>query len=135
MEWIGRYYHIDDETVLRGFLGRMLFSGEDVFKKVSVLSGGEKARCMLSKCMLEASNMLILDEPTAHLDLESITSLNNGLIKYDSELLFASHDHQFVSTIANRIIEILPTGVIDRRLPYDEYLENKEVKKLREEAK
>ena len=135
MEWIGRYYHIDDETVLRGFLGRMLFSGEDVFKKVPVLSGGEKARCMLSKCMLEARNMLILDEPTAHLDLESITSLNNGLIKYDSELLFASHDHQFVSTIANRIIEILPTGVIDRRLPYDEYLENKEVKKLREEAK
>ena len=135
MEWIGRYYHIDDETVLRSFLGRMLFSGEDVFKKVPVLSGGEKARCMLSKCMLEARNMLILDEPTAHLDLESITSLNNGLIKYDSELLFASHDHQFVSTIANRIIEILPTGVIDRRLPYDEYLENKEVKKLREEAK
>ena len=135
MEWIGRYYHIDDETVLRGFLGRMLFSGEDVFKKVPVLSGGEKARCMLSKCMLEARNMLILDEPTAHLDLESITSLNNGIIKYDSELLFVSHDHQFVSTIANRIIEILPTGVIDRRLPYDEYLENKEVKKLREEAK
>ncbi|MCI5967604.1 MAG: ATP-binding cassette domain-containing protein [Tenericutes bacterium] len=134
MEWIGQYYNIDDETVLRSFLGRMLFSGEDVFKKVPVLSGGEKARCMLSKCMLEASNMLILDEPTAHLDLESITSLNNGLIKYDSELLFASHDHQFVSTIANRIIEILPTGVIDRRLPYDEYLENKEVIKLREQA-
>lgn len=135
MEWIGEYYHIDDETVLRGFLGRMLFSGEDVFKKVPVLSGGEKARCMLSKCMLEANNMLILDEPTAHLDLESITALNNGLIKYDSELLFASHDHQFVSTIANRIIEILPTGVIDRRLPYDEYLENKEVIQLRENAK
>ena len=85
---------------------------------------------MLSKCMLEANNMLILDEPTAHLDLESITSLNNGLIKYDSELLFSSQDHQFVSTIANRIIEILPNGVIDRRLPYDEYLENKEVIKL-----
>ena len=134
MEWIGQYYHIEDETVLRGFLGRMLFSGEDVFKKVPVLSGGEKARCMLSKCMLEASNMLILDEPTAHLDLESITSLNNGLIKYDSEILFASHDHQFVSTVANRIIEILPKGVIDRRIPYDEYLENKEVNKIREDA-
>ena len=134
MEWIGQYYNIDDETVLRGFLGRMLFSGEDVFKKVTVLSGGEKARCMLSKCMLEASNMLILDEPTAHLDLESITALNNGLIKYDSELLFASHDHQFVSTVSNRIIEILPTGVIDRRLPYDEYLENKEVNQLRGRA-
>ncbi len=135
MEWIGQFYHIDDETVLRSFLGRMLFSGEDVFKKVPVLSGGEKARCMLSKCMLEASNMLILDEPTAHLDLESITSLNNGLIKYDSELLFASHDHQFVSTIANRIIELLPVGQIDRRLPYDEYLENKEVIQLREGQK
>ena len=134
MEWIGQYYNVDDETVLRGFLGRMLFSGEDVFKKVPVLSGGEKARCMLSKCMLEARNMLILDEPTAHLDLESITSLNNGLIKFDSEVLFASHDHQFVSTVSNRIIEILPKGVIDRRLPYDEYLENKEVNKLREDA-
>ena len=133
MDWIGQYYHIDDETVLRSFLGRMLFSGEDVFKRVPVLSGGEKARCMLSKCMLEASNMLILDEPTAHLDLESITSLNNGLIKYDSEVLFASHDHQFVSTVANRIIEILSHGIIDRRLPYDEYLENKEVNKIREE--
>ena len=134
MEWIGGFYNIDDETVLRGFLGRMLFSCEDVFKKVPVLSGGEKARCMLSKCMLEARNMLILDEPTAHLDLESITSLNNGLIKFDSEVLFASHDHQFVSTVSNRIIEILPKGVIDRRIPYDEYLENKEVNKIREDA-
>lgn len=132
MEWIGQYYKIDDETVLRGFLGRMLFSGEDVFKKVPVLSGGEKARCMLSKCMLEASNMLILDEPTNHLDLESITSLNNGLIKYNSELLFASHDHQFIETVSNRIIEILPkNGIIDRRLPYDEYLENEEVNEIR----
>lgn len=134
MEWMGKYYHVDDETVLRSFLGRMLFSGEEVFKKVPVLSGGEKMRCMLSKCMLEASNFLILDEPTNHLDLESITALNNGLIKYDSEVLFTSHDHQFTSTVANRIIEILPTGIIDRRLPFDEYLENKEVNKLREQA-
>lgn len=132
MEWIGQYYKVDDETVLRGFLGRMLFSGEDVFKKVPILSGGEKARCMLSKCMLEASNLLILDEPTNHLDLETITSLNNGLIKYSSEVLFASHDHQFIETIANRIIEILPkNGIIDRRLPYDEYLENQEVLEIR----
>ena len=131
---MGKYYHVDDETVLRSFLGRMLFSGEEVFKKVPVLSGGEKMRCMLSKCMLEASNFLILDEPTNHLDLESITALNNGLIKYDSEVLFTSHDHQFTSTVANRIIEILPTGIIDRRLPFDEYLENKEVNKLREQA-
>lgn len=125
VEWIGHYYEIDDETVLRGFLGRMLFSGEDVFKKVPVLSGGEKARCMLSKCMLEASNFLILDEPTNHLDLESITALNNGLIKYNSELLFSSHDHQFVETIANRIIEITEDGIIDRKCTYDEYLESK----------
>ncbi len=132
MEWIGEYYSVDDETILRGFLGRMLFSGEDVFKKVPVLSGGEKARCMLSKCMLEAANFLILDEPTNHLDLESITSLNNGLMKYNSELLLASHDHQLIETIANRIIEILPkNGIIDRRLPYDEYLENEEVKEIR----
>ena len=134
MEWIGRYYDIDDETYLRGFLGRMLFSGDDVFKKVNVLSGGEKARCMLSKMMLEGRNFLILDEPTAHLDLESITSLNNGLMKTEEEMLFASHDHQFVETIANRIIEILPTGIIDRKMTYDEYLEDNTVKKLREES-
>ena len=135
MEWIGSFYDIKDETVLRGFLGRMLFSGDNVFKKVNVLSGGEKARCMLSKMMLEGRNFLILDEPTAHLDLESITSLNNGLIKTEEEMLFASHDHQFVETIANRIIEILPTGVIDRKMTYDEYLEDNTVKKLREESK
>ena len=135
MEWIGSFHNITDETILRGFLGRMLFSGEEVFKKVPVLSGGEKARCMLSKCMLEANNFLILDEPTNHLDLESITSLNNALIKYDGELLFASHDHQFIETISNRIIEILPKGIIDRRLPYDEYLENKEVKAIRDKFK
>ena len=129
MKWIGHYYNIDDETVLRGFLGRMLFSGEDVFKKVPVLSGGEKARCMLSKNMLEAGNFLILDEPTNHLDLESITSLNNGLIKYNGEMLFASHDHQFIQTIANRIIEIKEDGIIDRKCTYDEYLENKKIDK------
>lgn len=134
LEWIARYYDIDDETYIRGFLGRMLFSGEDVFKKVNVLSGGEKARCMLSKMMLEGRNMLILDEPTAHLDLESITSLNKGLINTENEIIFASHDHEIVNTTANRIIEILPTGIIDRRISYDEYLENSEVKKLREEA-
>ena len=125
IDWIGHYYNIDDKTVLRGFLGRMLFSGEDVFKKVQILSGGEKARCMLSKCMLEASNFLILDEPTNHLDLESITSLNNGLIKYNGEMLFSSHDHQFVETIANRVIEITDNGIIDRKCTYDEYLASK----------
>lgn len=129
MKWIGHYYNIDDETVLRGFLGRMLFSGEDVFKKVPVLSGGEKARCMLSKCMLESPNFLILDEPTNHLDLESITALNNGLIKFEGEILFSSHDHQFIQTIANRIIEINSDGSItDRRMTYDQYLEEKKKK-------
>ena len=129
VKWIGHFYNVDDETLLRGFLGRMLFSGEEVFKNVNVLSGGEKARCMLSKCMLEGSNFLILDEPTNHLDLESITSLNNGLIKYNSELLFASHDHQFVETVANRIIEFLDDGtIIDKKCTYDEYLEYKKTK-------
>ncbi len=130
MQWIGHYYNIDDETVLRGFLGRMLFSGDDVFKRVPVLSGGEKARCMLSKCMLESPNFLILDEPTNHLDLESITSLNNGLMRFEGEILFASHDHQFIQTVANRIIEITPDGsIIDRRMTYDQYLESKKNKR------
>ena len=129
VKWIGEFYNIEDETLLRGFLGRMLFSGEEVFKNVNVLSGGEKARCMLSKCMLEASNFLILDEPTNHLDLESITSLNNGLMKYNGELLFASHDHQFVETIANRIIEFDENGKItDKKCSYDEYLELKKAR-------
>lgn len=124
MEWIGRYYHIDDETYLRGFLGRMLFSGEDVFKKVNVLSGGEKARCMLSKSMLESPNFLLLDEPTNHLDLESITSLNKGLENFQGELIMTTRDHELNQTVCNRIIEILPDGTIkDRRLTYDEYYE------------
>ena len=105
----------------------MLFSGDEVFKNVTVLSGGEKARCMFAKCMLENGNFLILDEPTNHLDLECITSLNNGLIKYEGELLFASHDHQFTQTIANRIIELTSDGFIDRKTTYDDYLEEKKV--------
>ena len=126
IEWIGQYYDIKDETVLRGFLGRMLFSGEDVFKKVNVLSGGEKARCMLSKMMLEQPNFLILDEPTNHLDLESITSLNKGMEKFDGEIIFTTRDYELNSTVANRIIEIKSDGtIIDRRFPYEEYLEKK----------
>ena len=126
MEWIGKYYDIKDETVLRGFLGRMLFSGDDVFKKVNVLSGGEKARCMLSKIMLESPNFLILDEPTNHLDLESITSLNKGLINFQSELILTSRDHELNRTVTNRVIEIKEDGtIIDRYLGYDEYLESK----------
>lgn len=124
MKWMGKYYDIKDETILRGFLGRMLFSGEDVFKKVNVLSGGEKARCMLSKTMLECPNFLILDEPTNHLDLESITALNNGLLKFDGEVLFASHDHELNNTVCNRVIELLDKGVKDRKTTYDEYIFN-----------
>ena len=127
IEWIGQYYDIKDETVLRGFLGRMLFSGEDVFKKVNVLSGGEKARCMLSKIMLEQPNFLILDEPTNHLDLESITSLNKGLCNFQGEVLFTSRDYELNSTVANRIIEIKPDGkIVDRSVPYEEYIDKKD---------
>ena len=124
MEWIGQYYEIKDETVTRGFLGRMLFSGEDVFKKVNVLSGGEKARCMLSKMMLEQPNFLILDEPTNHLDLESITSLNKGMCNSQGEILFTSRDYELNSTVANRVIKILPNGkIVDRAIPYEEFID------------
>lgn len=125
VDWIADAYNINDETVIRSFLGRMLFSGEESLKKVNVLSGGEKARCMLSRCMLENPNFIILEEPTNHLDLESITALNNCLIRSTAEIIFVSHDHQFVQTIANRIIEITEDGVIDKRMSYDEYLEYK----------
>ena len=126
IEWLSQFYKVDDETHLRSFLGRMLFSGEDVFKKVSVLSGGEKARCMLSKLMLEEPNFLILDEPTNHLDLESITSLNKGLENFQGELILTSRDHELNQTVCNRIIEILDDGsIIDRRMTFDEYYERR----------
>lgn len=131
VEWLRQFSKDQEETFLRGFLGRMLFSGEEALKKASVLSGGEKVRCMLSKMMLNGANVLILDEPTNHLDLESITALNNGLIDFDGTILFTSHDHQFIQTIANRIIEITPNGIIDRTMSYDEYLDSEEVKQLR----
>jgi ATPase subunit of ABC transporter with duplicated ATPase domains len=116
----------ENESFFRGFLGKMLFSGEEAMKKTSVLSGGERVRCMLSRMMLSGANTLILDEPTNHLDLESITSLNNGLIGFSEVVLFASHDHQFVSTVANRIVEITPDGIIDVMMNFDEYLAMKE---------
>jgi ATPase subunit of ABC transporter with duplicated ATPase domains len=112
----------------------MLFSGEEALKKVNVLSGGERVRCMLAKMMLQSPNVLILDEPTNHLDLESITALNNGLIQFDGTILFTSHDHQFVQTIANRIIEIAPNGIMDKMTTFDEYLESDECKKFRSKA-
>ena len=124
VEWLMQYSKIKEETFVRGFLGRMLFSGEEALKKVNVLSGGERVRCMFAKMMLSGANVLIFDEPTNHLDLESITALNNGLMAYKGVILFTSHDHQFVQTIANRIIEITEHGIIDKRMTYDEYLES-----------
>jgi ATPase subunit of ABC transporter with duplicated ATPase domains len=124
IDWLCQFPPCDSESFARGFLGRMLFSGDEATKKVSVLSGGEKVRCMLAKTMLTEANVLVLDEPTNHLDLESLTALNNGLIAFPEVLLFASHDHQLVSTVANRIVEITPNGIIDRMMGYDEYLEN-----------
>ncbi|WP_459502728.1 ABC-F family ATP-binding cassette domain-containing protein [Bacillus sp. C1] len=130
VDWLRQFSPQDEsESFLRGFLGRMLFSGEEVKKNVSVLSGGEKVRCMLSKMMLSGANVLTLDDPTNHLDLESITALNNGLIAFKGTLLFTSHDHQFVQTIANRIIEVTPNGVVDKEATYDEFLENEELQK------
>lgn len=130
VEWLRQYSVDQTETFLRGWLGRMLFSGEEALKKACVLSGGEKVRCMLSKMMLSGANVLLFDEPTNHLDLESITALNNGLINYKGTILFVSHDHQFVQTVANRIIEITPKGIIDRQMTYDEYLEDIEIQAL-----
>ena len=124
-DWLMGYSPVKDITYVRGFLGRMLFAGEDGVKKVRVLSGGEKVRCLLSKMMISGANCLILDEPTNHLDMESITALNNGLMKFSGVELFSCHDHQFVQTTANRIMEILPNGtLIDKITTYDEYLES-----------
>ena len=131
-DWLTQYSEIKDATYVRGFLGRMLFPGEDGVKRVRVLSGGEKVRCLLSKMMISGSNILILDEPTNHLDMESITALNNGLIKFPGVILFTSHDHQFVQTTANRIMEILPNGkLVDKITTYDEYLASDEMAKKR----
>ncbi len=132
VDWLTGYSPVKDVTYVRGFLGRMLFAGEDGVKKVKVLSGGEKVRCLLSKMMISGANCLILDEPTNHLDMESITALNNGLIKFPGVALFSCHDHQFVQTTANRIMEILPDGtLIDKITTYDEYLESDEMARKR----
>ncbi len=133
VDWLRQFSEEKSESFIRGFLGRMLFSGEEALKKADVLSGGEKVRCMLSRMMLSGSNVLILDEPTNHLDLESITAVNNGLTSFDGTILFTSHDHQFVQTIANRIIEITPKGLMDRQMTYDEYLESEDIQKQLED--
>ena len=121
-----------DEVYIRGFLGKMLFSGEEVFKKCNVLSGGEKMRCMISRMMLAGANLLILDEPTNHLDLESITAFNNALKDFPGTVLFTSHDHEFIQTVANRIIEISPNGFIDKLMTYDEYIDSDRVAEQKE---
>ncbi len=131
-DWLTQYSPVKDVTYVRGFLGRMLFAGDDGVKKVNVLSGGEKVRCLLSKMMISGANILLFDEPTNHLDMESITALNNGLIKFPGVILFTSHDHQFVQTTANRIIEIIPGGLIDKITTYDEYLANDEMARKRQ---
>jgi ATPase subunit of ABC transporter with duplicated ATPase domains len=131
IDWLRQFSVDKDETYVRGFLGKMLFSGEEVLKKCSVLSGGEKVRCMVSRMMLANGNCLMLDEPTNHLDLESITAFNNAMKDWKHNALFTSHDHEFTETVANRIIEITPKGIIDKRMSYDEYLSNEQVKETR----
>lgn len=131
MDWLRQFSKDKDETHVRGFLGKMLFSGEEVFKKSNVLSGGEKVRCMISRMMLANANCLILDEPTNHLDLESITAFNNSMKDWKHVALFTSHDHEFMQTVANRIIEITPGGVIDKRMTYDEYISDENIKALK----
>lgn len=133
VDWLAQYSEEKDESWIRSFLGKMLFSGEDSLKKCKVLSGGEKVRCLIAKMMLDSANTLILDQPTNHLDLESITALNNSLMDFKGNILFASHDHQFTETLANRIIEISPNGIIDKRMTYDEYITDEKIKALRDE--
>ncbi len=132
IDWLRQFSKDKDETYIRGFLGKMLFSGEETLKKSNVLSGGEKVRCMVSRMMLTNANCLILDEPTNHLDLESITAFNNALKDWKHIALFTSHDHEFVQTVANRIIELTPNGIIDKRMTYDEYISDESIKMLRE---
>lgn len=132
VDWLRQYSKDQDETYIRGFLGRMLFSQDEALKKVNILSGGEKVRCMLSKIMLSGANVLLLDQPTNHLDLEAITSLNTGLRDFKGVVLFTSHDHQFIDTIANRIIEFVPNGIIDRFMTFSEYIDDPKVKELRD---
>ncbi len=134
VDWLRQFAQTKEEkeeVYVRGFLGKMLFSGEEALKSVKVLSGGEKVRCMLSRMMLKRGNVLSLDEPTNHLDLESITAFNNSLMKFTGTVMFSTHDHQFTHTVADRIIELTPNGIIDRHMTYDDYLKDKKVKELR----
>ena len=132
-EWLKQYSKEQDDAYVRGFLGRMLFSGDESLKKVKVLSGGEKVRCMLSKLMLSGANVLIMDDPTNHLDLEAIQSLNEALIAFPGVVLFTSHDHEFIQSVANRIVEITPNGIIDRMTSFDDYISDESITELRKE--
>ncbi|CEN41436.1 Uncharacterized ABC transporter ATP-binding protein YkpA (fragment) [Capnocytophaga cynodegmi] len=134
MDWLRQWAKTEEEreeVYIRGFLGKMLFSGEEALKKSSVLSGGEKVRCMLSRMMMLRANVLMLNEPTNHLDLESITAFNNSLKNFKGNVLFTTHDHEFAQTVANRIIELTPNGVIDRYMTFDEYMDDKNIQELR----
>lgn len=133
IDWLRQYSKDQDENFVRGYLGRMLFSGEETHKKCNVLSGGEKVRCLLSRMMLSNANFLIFDDPTNHLDLETITSLNQAMVQFSGNIIFTSRDHEIIRTVANRIIEITPQGIIDKQMPFDEYLASEEIKNLREQ--
>jgi ATPase subunit of ABC transporter with duplicated ATPase domains len=132
IDWLRQYSSNQEEAYVRTFLGRMLFTGEESLKKCSVLSGGEKVRCMVSRMMLQNPNLLVMDEPTNHLDLESITAFNNAIVEYNGTVLMSSYDHAFVQSSANRIVEFTPNGTIDRRMPYEDYLASEEIKAIRE---
>jgi ATPase subunit of ABC transporter with duplicated ATPase domains len=135
VDWLRKWAKTEEEkeeVYLRGFLGKMIFSGEEALKKCNVLSGGEKVRCMISRMMMKKANVLMLDEPTNHLDLESITTFNNSLKKYKGTVLLTTHDHQFAQTLANRIVELTPKGVIDRYMSFDEYMQDEKIKDLRD---
>ena len=122
IDWLGQYSDDTSELYLRGFLGKMLFSGEDIYKKVNILSGGERVRCMIARMMIRNANVMLLDTPTNHLDLESIQAFNNTLIKFKGNILMSSHDHEFIQTVCNRIIEIGPRGMVDKQMEYDDYV-------------
>jgi ATPase subunit of ABC transporter with duplicated ATPase domains len=131
MDWLGQYSEDTSELFLRGFLGKMLFSGEEIFKKTTVLSGGEKVRCMIARMMIRNANVMLLDTPTNHLDLESIQAFNNTLIKFKGNILMSSHDHEFIQTVCNRIIEITPKGMIDKEMEYDDYITDEKMMEQR----
>jgi ATPase subunit of ABC transporter with duplicated ATPase domains len=135
LDWLRQYSKDQHETTIRGWLGRLLFSGDEALKQARVLSGGERGRCMLARLMLSGANVLILDEPTNHLDLEAITALNEGMCEFPGVMLFTSHDHQLMQSVANRVIELLPGALTDRRGSYDEYLEDPEALRRREAAR